>query len=158
MKKLLITIGLPNSGKTTIRKKYYQSYKCISFDDVLEEKCIGETYNEKFEYYVNNNLRFNLLEDFKHYLDNNDNIIIDMTNLTFDNNDENSVVNFINLARNNNYTIIAIVLNVKFETILERNEKRRKIGKYIPVNILKSMQKKFEKLKKNDYEIIQTFF
>jgi predicted kinase len=123
---------------------------------MLEEKCIGETYNEKFEYYMKNKLRFNLLDDFKKYVKNNNDIIIDMTNLSFSEND-NSVVNFINLARDNNYTIVGLILNVKFETILERNEERKKTGKYIPVDILKSMQEKFEKLKKNDYKIIQNY-
>jgi predicted kinase len=106
---------------------------------------------------MKNKLRCNLLDVFKKYLKNNDDIVIDMTNLSFDNDDKNSVVKFIKLARNNKYFIKAIILDVKFETILKRNEERRLTGKFIPIDILKSMQCKFDKLKMNNYEIIQNY-
>jgi predicted kinase len=153
-KQLIVLVGLPNSGKTTYRnrltKKHPNKYKVISFDDMLENCIVGNSYNEKFDNYKKYKISFNLNSILNEYVDNGDNIIIDMTNLEWNKESKYSVQNLIEPTIKANYNINIIVFDTDFNLILERNQKRD--GKFIPIFVLNKMRVKFTEIKKNDYK------
>jgi predicted kinase len=152
-KQLIVLVGLPNSGKTTYRnrltRKYPNRYKVISFDDILKNCIVGNSYNEKFNNYKKYKISFKLNDILNEYVDNNDDIIVDMTNLEWNKENKYSVQSLITTAIKANYDINIIVFDTNFNLILERNQKRD--GK-LPIDILNKMQDKFTEIKKNNYE------
>jgi len=151
-KQLVILTGLPNSGKTMFRHRLTReySYKVISFDDILENCIVGNTYNEKYDNYKKYKVSFNLNAILEDYINNNSNIIIDMTNLEWDKESKYSVQNLIEPAIKANYDINIVVFNTNFNLILERNKRRE--GKFIPLHVLNNLRDKFNIIRRNNYE------
>lgn len=50
MKKIIMTIGLPFSGKSTLAKEYSKKgYKIINSDELLDSIIVSNEFNEKLE-------------------------------------------------------------------------------------------------------------
>ena len=133
---LLIMVGPPLSGKSTLIKKILENTKCevISRDGIVEEFGGGLSYTEAFNTVDQKEVSKELNKRIKDQSLKENNVIIDMTNLSPKRRKGH-------LKSFPNHTKIAVIVNTpSYEKLLERNEIRNKEeGKFIPIPVIKSM-------------------
>jgi len=133
---LLIMVGPPLSGKSTLISKILEEADCniISRDGIVEEFGNGLSYTEAFNSVNQKEVSKELNKRIKDQSLTENNVIIDMTNLSPKRRKSH-------LKSFPNHTKIAVVVGPpSFEELLKRNEKRnREEGKYIPVSVIRSM-------------------
>ncbi len=119
MKEILLTIGIPASGKSSyIKNKLYDSHIRVNRDminNLAKEQTILTAI-----------------------LSTNMNVVIDRTNLT-----QEVRARFINLAKMYKYNVIGLIFDTPIEVCLERNKKRN-LSTRVPEKIMKSMQSQLE--------------
>ena len=149
-KNLIVLIGLPNSGKSTLRGEFVKRIPeavVVSRDDLLEE-----FYKEKFEKTDTYNTMYNILHNedillkeftkrFEDYLNeiakNSDNIIIDMTQLSLSS--RRKMLNHFPKHTKN-----AIVVMTDNEELFRRNKQRfEETKKFISEKVIENMMTSF---------------
>lgn len=141
--KLYMMVGLPGSGKGTWSKKNLPSAFRLSTDDYIEElaKKYELTYNEMFELMIGEaTTRLNALSQrISKEGDSSGIVVWDQTNLTV-----SSRKHKLKLFSPDKWERIAVYVSADKETLLRVNEKRKKIGRAIPDQVIKSMFSKLE--------------
>ncbi|MDX1373761.1 MAG: ATP-binding protein, partial [Nitrososphaeraceae archaeon] len=131
---VVMLIGLPCSGKSTIRDKY-PNHGVLSWDDTMESMTEGATYGEKFKNCDDKKVRQELNNQRNRLISEKKDVIIDMTNLT-----RKSRRKRLNPFPAS-YKRKAIVCLAGMDTIYKRNEERKEVGKYIDRHVFKRMMK-----------------
>jgi len=138
-REIVIFIGLPGSGKSTLIDKEYSRHVRISRDDILMEYCdlngIEGTYNERFKILTkedHSEIDKLLLIEFNKARKSDKNIVIDMTNLS-----RKSRRKWLDKKFRIKYVLLLPTLKL----LEERNSKRE--GKNIPISLIKNMSKRF---------------
>ena len=145
----IMLVGLPASGKSTIRNKILNefipnnnNFVVISRDDILEKHIanLGITYRESFgdqEFQDKINMEFDQLKtnSIGH------NVIIDLTNLSKKIR-ENNLQPY--KTSDTNYLYVAIVCKSSMKELLERNNAREETGRNIPIDVIMSMIERYE--------------
>jgi len=161
MKKIIIMIGLPTSGKSSFIKKNLSHIETISFDKTLLNYFKNLTYNDAIKLYMNDfqvqkKLKDKINHTFHLSLSKGINLIIDFTNLTKEERNR-----WIIPSQKYNYQVIGIYLNIDKKIFCYRNNiRKKKENKEIPLNVYSSMIEKFEipTLKEFDiFIILKTF-
>lgn len=132
MKPIIITlVGLPGSGKSTATKGY-KSGITISSDAIRKELYGSEEIQgnpaEVFDVFYKRAKEISKTEDV---------IVLDATNLTIKNRKR-----IFETFPTENYTHYAFVMNVPYETCLERNSKRERV---VPEAVMERMQKQYQR-------------
>lgn len=145
MPKFIMLCGLPCSGKSTFANIIQQEFKsrggtCViaSSDNYIEfmAQQHGKTYNDVFKQYIKMGQdHVNNLVQRAAFAREQENIIWDQTNL-----DSSTRHNRAALIPSG-YQKICVSFDEPMHVILERNKNRP--GKFIPENILESMQNKY---------------
>lgn len=140
MPKLIMLVGLPGSGKSTFGKMIQEEGVRLSTDDIIELHATieGKTYNEVFQDSIAAAKKL-LQVHLEWALRENEPLILwDQTNLTV----KTRKAKLSKIPEK--YTKICMFFDTPFETIFERNEKRRLTGRNIPTRILFQMQEHLE--------------
>jgi adenylate kinase family enzyme len=147
-KRLILLIGLPNSGKSTLRNELnkFGEYFVLSRDDLLEtfyEVKTGQkaSYNEMYNYIHNDD---NILKEFEKCFKSQieqaqkyNNILVDMTQLSLSSR-RKMLNNFQNFRKS------AIVLMTDNDTLFKRNKERfEKTNKFISEKVIFNMMTSF---------------
>ena len=132
MKKFIMMVGLPASGKSTIAKKYAEKENAIIIStDELREELLGDEASQE-----NNELVFKEAEKrIKENLNNNKNVIFDATNVNY-----RRRMDFLNRFNKFNPQKIAILVATPYEECLERNLKRERV---VPEEVITNMYHNF---------------
>lgn len=131
-KNLILMVGVPLSGKSTLIKRISEYVDTIiSRDEIVLEKGNGLSYSDSFHKVnqkdVSTALKYRIMDAAK----SGGNVVIDMMN-------HRSKSRRSHLSQFNGYTKIALVTNCpSMEVLLERNENRnREENKFIPVKVI----------------------
>lgn len=156
---LVVNIGLPCSGKSTYTQKHYKNFTIISRDDIIEKFAAqeGMTYSEYFKFLdAEGHKKIDAIfdEKFLKALQSNKNIVIDKTNLS--KKSRNILLSRSKLIKN--YYKIANVFLVPMNTLLKRNEERKKTGKDISLEVFEKMQKSFIMPDLREFDEINTIY
>jgi len=152
MKKQVVVwlAGLPNAGKSTLRNKEYSDFVVISFDDLIQEYFDTPIYNEAYRQYAESSNetkkvieQINIIKFLKAII-NGENIVLDFVNLS-----KAFIQKYYELVPTT-YRKEYVLVDTPYSTILERNEKRK--GKFIPIQVLESMQTLLEKQEWKNFE------
>jgi len=152
MKKQVVVwlAGLPNAGKSTLREKEYSDFIVISFDDLIQEYFNTPIYNEAYKQYAESSIetkkvieQTNIIKFLKALL-RGENIVLDFVNLS-----EAFIKKYYELVPST-YKKEYVLLDTPFNIIMDRNEKRK--GKFIPIQVLESMQTLLEKAEYKNFE------
>lgn len=141
-KKLIMTCGLPGSGKSTWVDNFVygrQDYVILSTDRIIEQIAYYEnkTYNEVFKDNIKHaEKKLNIAIDYA--IRNNMNIIWDQTNIS----KKTRAKKLKKIPKD--YKIIAVVFNRTPEFIRSGNELRKQFGRNLPDNVLESFIQNFE--------------
>lgn len=149
-KNLFVLIGLPNSGKSSLRNTFVRSFpeaSIVSRDDLLEEFYKRKTgvitdYNTMYKFLHEDKLLLKeFTKEFEDYLNKlaktSDNIIVDMTQLSL-----SSRRKMINHFPKHNKK--AIVLMTDNDELFRRNEQRfQETKKYISEKVIENMMTSF---------------
>lgn len=148
-KELVLLTGLPNSGKSSLIENKYKDYVIISRDNTIETfyKIFNETediytYNQAYKWIHSDEIlkeKFNNFfeEEIKKVIKEKPNkIVVDMTLLTLKS--RRKMLNHFS-----KYKAKSIVLLPNLEKISQRNEERKKEGKYISQEVYDSMYLSF---------------
>jgi predicted kinase len=140
---IIIMVGLPGAGKSTLISNKYPNHVIVSSDDIIEKLATGEdkTYDEVFKQFIGK-ATFEMKEIFKNAIENNKNIVWDQTNLT-----KKKRRNILNQVPSH-YKKIAIVLNIPDKLRYERTAGRK--GKSIPSHIMQSMEQSYQSPTKDE--------
>ena len=143
MKTLILTCGVPGSGKTTWAKRSTYNAKHIS-RDVVRFSMISD----KDEYFAKENDVFRIwIDQIQDALNSNDDtyqyVIADATHIT-----ERS--RYKTLRNLNFKDLIIIYFDVPLQLCLKRNETRTG-REFVPENVIRDMFSKFEKPKESEY-------
>lgn len=141
----IMLCGLPTSGKSTYVKilkslPIWHDAIVLSTDSYIEQeaKRLGLTYGEVFDEAIDEATRRMDME-FNMAKERGQSIIWDQTNLS----SKSRMKKLLLLP--NNYIRVGVLLEVKLEEALRRNEKRYKEnGKYVPKSVLKRMSSQLE--------------
>lgn len=137
MSKLIMLVGLPGSGKSKFSQNF-RGYR-LSTDDYVEfiAAINGKNYNEVFHESIKEaqEKMQNRMYDALHH---KNNIVWDQTNLT-----KKTRANKLKEIPDA-YEKICMFFDTPFQTILERNEKRRLTGRNIPDKVLFQMKDSLE--------------
>ena len=127
MKKAVLTMGLPASGKSsTIKKTYTMSeFTLIDPDEIKKEK---SDYSDSKPTVYHAWSKKEAKERTAKAIANNENIIIDGTGTS-----TGKMVQKIKALKNSGYTVELLYVNVKLSTALYRNKNR---ARTVPENIL----------------------
>lgn len=127
-KKIVFLIGYPGSGKSTYINKHYPDFIKISSDKYIEEYAEqnDKTYSEVFQDFIKIATK-NMNEEFDYALEQRDNMVIDKMNLT-----EKSRNSFINRLPQDVYDIEYVYMDTPIDTLMKRNEDRKKHGRNVP--------------------------
>jgi len=155
--KVVWLAGLPNSGKSTKIKKEYSNFTVISFDGLILEWFETPVYDEAYQKYIESSKETKELIaitnqlKFVEALAHKKNIVLDFVNLS-----EAFIQKYYNFVPKW-YRKEFILLDIDFNTILERNKKRAKKGKFIPAEVLKSMKQLLgkEEFKEFDWDYVE---
>lgn len=129
MKKVILSVGVPASGKTTVMKDFAaeNGYAYIS-SDALREELLGDTTDQS----RNKEVWEEAYRRTKDYLTQGENVVFDAT---FSN--PRQRIEFINFARENGADKIqGIFLDVPLEIAYERNQDRERV---VPEHVLERM-------------------
>ena len=134
---LVVMVGLPGVGKSTVIKRDYPNYTIVSSDDIIEKYAEkeGRTYDEVFQKYIGQ-ATSEMKSNFRRAIQNNENIVWDQTNLSKKKRD--GILNQVP----QHYRKIAVVFNVSDTTRYERMGQRH--GKSIPAHVIQSMEKAYQ--------------
>lgn len=132
MKKFIMMVGLPASGKSTIAKKYAEKENAIIIStDELREELLGDEASQE-----NNELVFKEAEKrIKENLNNNKNVIFDATNLSY-----KRRMNWLDKLHDHKTHMVAILVATPYEECIERNLKRER---KVPEEVIKNMYYNF---------------
>ena len=144
MPEIIIFVGIPNSGKTTFRKKFeHISHAILCRDDVRDSLFKDYRYTKNNEDKVTRiiNADFDILTRFK------SNIIIDQTNC------KTSYIDEWLKRIPEGYVVKIKFFDIPLWQAHVRNILRWvKCGKWIPLKIMNQMYKNYQKLDKKKYE------
>jgi bifunctional polynucleotide phosphatase/kinase len=132
LKEVVLLVGLPACGKSTISNNYYSTYKKVSLDNTRNKKKMMEIYNEY------------ILHGYQ--------IVVDNTNYNKTQRKE-----FIEIAKKKGYKIKIIYLDIPFEICNHFNNYRVEKGEKEKINIItyRTMIKNFEEPTYTEGEIIR---
>lgn len=132
MSKLIMMIGLPASGKSTIAKKYAKKENAIIIStDELRQELLGNENSQE-----NNELIFKEAEKrLKENIINDKNVIFDATNISY-----KRRIDWLNRFNKFNVYKIAILIATPYEECLLRNAKR---DRKVPEEVIKNMYHNF---------------
>ena len=144
-KKILITIGIPASGKTTFAKELVsQGWKRVNKDDLrwMLDNYVYSKDNEKFIVELRNYIIRSLILQ-------GHNIVIDDTNINPQN--ERDIRNIVKLMNNESiesgqkyqYEVETKIFDVPLNICIERNSKRENP---VPEKVIRTMYKQFRAL------------
>ena len=159
MRRIILLIGLPGAGKTTVLNELNMLYSLnvISPDEIRRQ--FGNTYgydidtdNYFFSNYVDNGLNdavFKIAElQARWYLENKYHLplVIDATNIN-----PSFRKLWLKLAQEYNAKIIGVHLDVSLEEAISRNKDRQMLGKFaVPTSVIKSY---YNKINLNGIEV-----
>jgi len=136
----IIMVGLPCSGKTTVREELYVEYHAASSDDILEKLCEidGISYSKGFKKHINEAGKI-MKASLKKALLEGQEVFIDQTNLSAGK--RKGLLGIIHrYGKLHNYETLAVELRATREVLEERNKLRaEKTGKYIPEEVFTNM-------------------
>lgn len=135
--KFIMLMGLPGTGKSTLRSEYGAEYVHLSTDDYIEEsaKKAGKTYDEMFQSAIKEATSVINLA-FEAAIGDNKSVVWDQTNLS--KKKRKKVFDRVP----NHYRKVLVMLTCDEATRQKRLKDRE--GKTIPVSIDKSMQDSIE--------------
>lgn len=134
---LVVMVGLPGAGKSTVIQKHFADYTLISSDDIIERKAAEDdkNYDEVFKKYVGY-ASGQLKRDFQQAVENNEDIVWDQTNLT--KKKRRGILQKIP----DHYRKVAVLVDppdfVRYERVAGR------VGKSIPDEVIRNMEKSFQ--------------
>lgn len=137
MKKFVMMVGIPCSGKSTYVRNNFSDWVVLSTDDYIEEKAEaeGKTYGEVFKLYIKD-AESVLERKLQSAIDQGKNIVWDQTNGTV----KSRAKKLKKIP--NDYTKTACLVYVPLYDALSRNITRAdNTGKYIPESVIESMLK-----------------
>ena len=146
MPTVYMMIGVPCSGKSTyVKKNLLKPYTTVlSTDDVIEKLAdmAESTYSECFEWAIKPASKvLNLKRD--HAIANIRNVVYDQTCLTV--NSRQSKLLPYPVREHNCYRKVAVfIVPPSLVVLLERNEERRKVGKFLPPHLIENMLEDME--------------
>lgn len=121
MTKVVLTIGLPGSGKTTYAKKYAgeNGFDYISTDEIRYDRFVNEFGDSEEQSETWREVRLRIAQSLK----SGKSVLLDSTMIS-----ERNRTNLINYAKSidENAEIAAIYFNTALEICIERNSKREK--------------------------------
>jgi len=131
-REVILLVGLPACGKSTISKKYYSHYKNINMDTIKDKKKMMAIYKDN--------------------ISNGNPIIVDNTNTKKDTRKE-----FIEIAKSNKYNIKIIYQDIPFEICNHLNNYRVETSdsKKISIITYRTMLKYFEVPTEDEGKIIK---
>lgn len=138
MPKLIMLVGLPACGKTSLRD-LIKADVILSTDNFIEGRAEqqGKTYNELFQSQIDNAKKW-LEMGLKFGIETSKDIVWDQTNLT-------AKTRKTKLAKiPDYYEKVCIFIDTDFETVLSRNQERRALGRNIPTRVLFQMKDSLE--------------
>lgn len=140
---IIVMVGLPGVGKSTVINREYPSHTIISSDDIIEKLASdeGKTYDEVFQQYIGR-ATGEMKANFRTAVKNNENIVWDQTNLS--KKKRRGILNQVP----QHYRKVAVVFEVSDRTRYERMEQRQ--GKSIPSHVVKSMEKSYQAPSKDE--------
>lgn len=140
---IIVMVGLPGVGKSTVIKRDYPNYTVISSDDIIEKYAEneGKTYDDVFQKYIGR-ATGEMKAKFRQAIKNNENIVWDQTNLS--KKKRRGILNQVP----QHYRKVAVVFNVSDSTRYERMDQRR--GKSIPSHVVQSMEKAYQAPSKDE--------
>jgi len=139
MKKLMLLIGTPLSGKSTFIRENYPNTIVISRDELVMEVFGSNDYNKAFKEV--NHKEVDKLLDLKLKEANlgDSDVIIDMTNLV-----PKRRISTLNYFSNNFYKEAIVFPFLTDEEYLIRNNKRNELeNKFIPMSVIQSMKESY---------------
>jgi len=139
MKKLILLIGIPLSGKSTFIRENYPNTIVISRDELVMEVFGSNDYNKAFREVNHKEVDKLLNSRLVSASQSNEDVIIDMTNMTSKRR-KSTLIHFTNFYKE------AIVFPILSDEEYERRNKIRTVteNKSIPLSILKSMMDTYE--------------
>jgi predicted kinase len=139
MKKLILLIGIPLSGKSTFIRENYPNTIVISRDELVMEVFGSNDYNKAFREVNHKEVDKLLNSRLVSASQSNEDVIIDMTNMTSKRR-KSTLIHFTNFYKE------AIVFPILSDEEYERRNKIRTVteNKSIPISILKSMMDTYE--------------
>jgi len=141
---VVIMVGLPCSGKSTYIKENLKGFSVVSFDNYIMNRFDKNNYNNAYLKYSalgRTEKKLIFLEIRNQYCEmviKNENIVVDFTNLD----PKEMGRNWLDILPSN-YRKSGVMLTPPMELILNRNSNRK--DKFIPIDVLNSMKKQFEK-------------
>lgn len=156
---LHMLIGVPGSGKTTVRRKIMSRYpdrkfEILSSDDIVEKYCHeeGVTYSEGFQTFIKPATK-KLNENQRFFIKEKNNIIWDQTNL-FVKSRRKKLLQF-----PKEYYKIATVVQTSDDNIWKRQNERHKVGRSIPNKILLDMLENWQMPDtiNEDFDLIEVY-
>lgn len=147
MKKFIVIVGLPCSGKSTYVKENYPNATVISFDNTIQEMYPELSYNEAHKKVnleeAEKTMKSRLLDAIKK-ADND--IIVDKTNLKI-----KSRRKLLASVSKKKFTTIAVVFSLSETEFIKRNELRNKQeDKFISFKTFKEMRDMYEEVTKEE--------
>ena len=146
MKKAIILVGLPATGKSTWRNaEEYENVTMISSDDLIEKEAeaVGKTYDEVFEDNIKWTDKAAKINYETALRKGDDAIVVDRTNMSI-----KSRSYFVSKAKEYGYQLIAVVFK-KPETREEYNQWHDRLmgrkGKTIPDYVINGMLRSYER-------------
>ena len=118
MKNMIVLVGIPASGKTTITKNLFSSHVLVSFDQLP-----NRTRNEEDKL---------IMKTCKQGLD----IVIDAANI-----DKRKRAKYINYAQEYGYSVHAVFVDTSLDAARKRNASRER---QVPDGMIKSYAEKIE--------------
>lgn len=135
---LVVMVGLPGSGKSTLIRNKFPNHVIVSSDDIIEKFAAaeGKTYDEVFQKYVDR-ASMEMRNTFRDAIRNNESVVWDQTNLTVKK--RKGILS----QTPKHYRTIAVVFDIPTEERYKRTEQRGG-GKTIPQHVMQSMEKSFQ--------------
>lgn len=140
-KELVLTVGLPGTGKSTYINQKYKKHLIVSNDKLVEAygKKNNMTYNEAFDAIGRDKIIAMGKRNFQKALKTGRDIVLDNTNLT-----KKIRKQYLDMAPPN-YKLVAVVFKLKSKELNKRLKGREKeTGKHIPPDVMKKMKGDYE--------------
>lgn len=140
---LVVMVGLPGSGKSTVIRQRYPNHVVVSSDDIIEKLSAekGMTYDEGFKEFIGR-ATGEMKATFRDAVKNNEDIVWDQTNLS------KKKRRGILQQTPDHYRVVAVVFNIPERVRAERAAQRR--GKTIPDHVMKNMAKSSDPVTKDE--------